>query len=126
MKQNLSIWHESRGFDRSSFKIDKRFKRRILVLFNTYYIWESIRIIQKSQNDDIQANYFRAVGVKTYGELRTRRIKMFLYKWLNKYICKAQEIKSIKTNKKYLNKCPLIEDVFIDVKRSRVLKELGI
>jgi hypothetical protein len=119
----LNEWHDDLDHDRSQHHIDKRFKRRIIRL-GPYAMWESIRIIQKGMNDKPRFRYYRAVGIRE--TLMETKIYNKLYYLLNKIFRKEIEIDNIKTSVKYLDKYPFVADLFKDIKRAKILEELGI
>jgi len=124
----LNKWHDdffgiSVNHDGSQYQIDKRFKRRIIKL-GPYAMWESIRILQRDINDKPSFRYYRAVGIRE--NLMEVKIYNKLYYLLNKIFRKEIEIDNIKTSVKYLNKYPFVADLFKDVKRAKILEELGI
>jgi hypothetical protein len=119
----LNKWHDDLNHDRSQYHIDKRFKRRIIRL-GPYAMWESIRILQKDMNDKPHFIYYRAVGIRE--TLMETKIYNKLYYLLNKIFRKEIEIDNIKTSVKYLDKYPFVADLFKDVKRAKILEELGI
>jgi hypothetical protein len=119
----LNKWHDDLNHDRSQYHIDKRFKRRI-IKFGPYAMWESIRIIQKDVNDKPNFRYRRGVGMSE--KIMNVRIYDSIYYLLNKIFRKEIEIDNVKTSVKYLDKYPFVADLFKDVKRAKILEELGI
>jgi hypothetical protein len=119
----LNKWHEDEDRDKSQYHIDKRFKRRIIIL-GPYAMWETIRILQKGVNDKPHFRYYRAVGMSE--KLMSVRIYDSIYYLLNKIFRKEIEINNIKTSVRYLDKYPFVADLFKDIKRAKILEELGI
>jgi hypothetical protein len=125
---NLNKWHDDLKHYRSQYQIDKRFKRRIIKL-GPYAMWESIRILQKDINDKPSFRYHRAVGIREKSmepEAPGYKIYRKIYYLLNKIFRKEIEVDNIKTSVKYLDKYPFVADLFKDVKRAKILEELGI
>jgi hypothetical protein len=120
---SINKWHEDIEQDRSQYIIDKRFKRRIFK-FGPFALWETIRIIQYYQHDDPKFRYFRGVGISE----KHMDIKMYesIYRFLNLILKKGIEIENIRNSTKYLKKYRFVADLFKDIKRSRLLEELGI
>jgi hypothetical protein len=119
----LNKWHDDLDHDRSEYQIDKYYKRRIIKL-GPYAMWESIRIIQKDINDKPSFRYHRAVGIRE--GLMDDKIYNKIHYFLNKIFRKEIEIDNIKTSIKYLDEYPFVADLFKDVKRAKILEELGI
>ncbi len=107
---------------RTDYLVDKRFKRRIIKLPHMS-LWESIRILERDKKDFKHIYYHRGFGIseEVYNINFFRNLQIFLNKLFSKYEeCEGEKVDY------FLKRYRFIGDLFIEVKRDRKLKQLGI
>jgi|OM-RGC.v1.026682063 hypothetical protein len=131
---NKYRWNLDRtGGQRPNWCKDVSFKRKI-ARFGPFHLWESIRILQKSESGNAEFRYHRGVGMShfwmdrfTYDggdNLFSKMMKPY-YTILNRIFQREIEVKEVR-NSKYIKKYPFVAELFVDVIRNRKLEQLGI